>query len=448
MSVFTVTVLILLGLVTVLIFLAKTGRLQGHRKRIRILPKETVIILSRGDHPCPACGLPLREGEAVAKCIANAAHVVHKECKRMVKERCPSCGGKLESLPPSGSSPVQFRHSQQKPTKKSGGECRQTAEQARMEVENTQAAEQSRMEAPRTVPVTSPAPVAVSTRTEAPRTLLIDNVHFTVTGPSVLVPGTAHELQFWVHLEQQRSDLLVAASKAHRLNYSDMAVKSEGPYPLQRWSRISVRLKIDRLKCLDSHKWITWTGEIGNTAFVVVVPPHAPEGAYPGKASIRLNGCEIAKMSFVVHVGSPSLSISEIPSQTTPYRRAFASYASEDRAEVLSRVQGMEAAYKGLDVFVDVIDLRSGQNWEHELVQRIWKSDVFYLFWCRHAMKSVWVDKEWHWALAAKGQDFIDPIPLDTPELAPAPDELAEKQFNDPLLAFIAAAGGAHSSQE
>ena len=278
-----------------------------------------------------------------------------------------------------------------------------------------------------------------------PAGVLIDNVHFTLTGPFVLAPGTAHELQFWLHVEQQRSSVLAAASVLHGFPQSEMAVKSEGPYPLQRGSRISVRLRIDGLRCFDSHKWITWTGDIGNTAFVVEVPQGTSEGAYPGRASIRLNGCEIAKMSFLVRVGSLNPAISEIPTQATTYRSAFASYASEDRADVLSRVQGMEAAYKGLDVFVDVINLRSGQNWERELVERISKSDVFYLFWCRHAMSSDWVNKEWHWALAAKGQDFVDPIPLETPTLAPPPEELAAKHFNDPLLAFISAAGGVHS---
>jgi hypothetical protein len=56
---------------------------------------------------------------------------------------------------------------------------------------------------------------------------------------------------------------------------------------------------------------------------------------------------------------------------------------------VLSRVQGMEAAYRGLDVLADVISLRSGQKWEEELKKRI--ADVFYLFGCRHAKNSEWV---------------------------------------------------------
>ena len=280
---------------------------------------------------------------------------------------------------------------------------------------------------------------------EVPRDVPIDNVDFTLTGPRVLAPGTAHELQFWLHVEQQRLAVLQAASELQGLPPSALAVKSEGPYPLQRGSRVSVRLTIDGLMCLDSHKWITWTGEIGNTTFVIEVPVGTSEGAYPGRASIRLNGCEIARMSFLVRVGAANLKVEEIPSQTTSYRSAFASYASEDRAEVLSRVQGMEAAYKGLDVFVDVVNLRSGQNWEQELTERIANTDGFYLFWCCHAMKSEWVAKEWHLAMKVKGPDFIDPVPLQRPELAPPPNELAAKHFNDPLLAFIAAAGGAHS---
>jgi len=280
---------------------------------------------------------------------------------------------------------------------------------------------------------------------ELPNDLLVDNVHFTLTGPRVLALGRVHELRFWVHLEEQRSTVLRRASAAHGLPISEISEKSEGPYPLQRGSRLSIRLRIDGLKCLDSHKWITWTGEIGSTAFVVDVPASASEKTYPATASIRLNGCEIARMSFVVRVGPAKPDINEIPSITTTHRSAFASYASQDRVEVLKRIQGIEAAYKGLDVFVDVVDLRSGQNWEQELKRRISKSDVFYLFWCRHAKGSEWVDKEWHWALEAKGKDFIDPIPLEAPDVAPPPQELTAKHFNDPLLAFIAAAGGGHS---
>jgi hypothetical protein len=97
-SVFAVTVLILLGLAAVgfLIFLARHGKLGRSKPRIRILPKEKIMIYATGVRACPACGVNFREADAVAKCEKNEAHVVHKECKAMMKGECPTCGGRLD----------------------------------------------------------------------------------------------------------------------------------------------------------------------------------------------------------------------------------------------------------------------------------------------------------------------------------------------------------------
>lgn len=290
-----------------------------------------------------------------------------------------------------------------------------------------------------------PPPLPEPPPTAAPQALARDNVQFTLTGPAALAPGEAHQLLFWVHVEEQRSTVLVRAASDLGLPLSDLSVNSEGPYPLERGSHLSVRLEIAGLNCVDNYNWIIWTGEIGKTTFIVEVPAGASEGTHIGSASIRLNECEIAKMSFLVRVGRAASLVQPIPSTTTAHRKAFASYASEDRAAVLSRVQGMQAAYEGLDVFVDVMSLRSGQSWEPELVKHISEADVFYLFWCHHAKASEWVSKEWHLALQARGLEFIDPVPLEAPDKAPPPQELAAKHFNAPVLAFIATAGGGHS---
>ena len=63
-------------------------------------------------------------------------------------------------------------------------------------------------------------------------------------------------------------------------------------------------------------------------------------------------------------------------------------------------------------------------------------SDVFYLFWSAHASASKWVEREWRTALRTGGLDFIDPVPLQPPEDAPPPPELAGLHFNDWMLAF------------
>ena len=299
-------------------------------------------------------------------------------------------------------------------------------------------------EAPRAPETAPPPPAALSpVVAEAkivPANLTRDNVQFTLTGPATLAAGDVYELLFWMHVEEQRATVLARAASELRLPFDQMAVKSEGPYPLERGTRLSVRFDIAGLTCIDNYKWITWTGEIGKTTFIVEVPADTAQKAYIGSASIRLNDCEIACMSFVVRVGAAKGAVEQIPSTTTAHRKAFASYASEDRDAVLERVQGMEKL--GAEVFVDVISLRSGDNWEAELVKHIADADVFYLFWCHHAKASEWVSKEWQLALRAKGLDFIDPVPLESPQQAPPPKQLASKHFNAPVLAFIAAAGG------
>ncbi len=89
-----------------------------------------------------------------------------------------------------------------------------------------------------------------------------------------------------------------------------------------------------------------------------------------------------------------------------------------------------------MNIFVDVHALRSGQNWEHELWDRIPSSDVFFLFWSLNAMRSPWVEKEWRCALDSHGLEFIDPVPLDPPDQALPPPELGSLHFNDWELAY------------
>src|SRR6185295_5615012 len=86
---------------------------------------------------------------------------------------------------------------------------------------------------------------------------------------------------------------------------------------------------------------------------------------------------------------------------------AFASYSSHDRDQVLARVQGMKAAVPTLDIFLDVISLRAGDDWHDRIRQEVIARDVFYLFWSKSASQSKWVDWEWRCALAERGLSTI-----------------------------------------
>jgi hypothetical protein len=123
--------------------------------------------------------------------------------------------------------------------------------------------------------------------------------------------------------------------------------------------------------------------------------------------------------------------------QKTIINSAFASYATEDREEVLSRIHGMKKIAPDLDIFLDVLSLRSGDDWEKKLEMHVPSKDSFFLFWSKSASQSEWVDREWRLAFNRRGQDYIDPVPLVDPREVPPPAELNKRHFADAYVAYI-----------
>jgi hypothetical protein len=292
-----------------------------------------------------------------------------------------------------------------------------------------------------TVPAPAPAAPAPSeaSQTDAasavvPTGVTLDNVHFTVTAPASIPPDSTFELRFWAHLESQSQTVL---ERAERIQGGGVLVTSEGPFRIAQGARLSIRLALPSLEVKTSHKAFYWVGEIGLATFVIDVPPDAKIGPHFAVASVRVNGSQVARIEFLLMIQIAKREPISLPAKLITFKTAFASYATEDRDAVLARVQGIQKVLPGLDVFVDVLKLRSGEYWEQRLWQDIPAKDVFYLFWSVKAKSSPWVEKEWRCALEKKGLDFIDPVPLQSPEIAPPPPELAAKHFDDPLLAFM-----------
>jgi len=87
-----------------------------------------------------------------------------------------------------------------------------------------------------------------------------------------------------------------------------------------------------------------------------------------------------------------------------------------------------------IDIFFDVESLRSEENWEQIIKKEIDYRELFYLCCSLSASKSKEVEKEWKYAYETKGEDYIEPIPIDPPSIVPPPIELNKKHFNDKLL--------------
>lgn len=248
-------------------------------------------------------------------------------------------------------------------------------------------------------------------------------------------PGRAYELDCYAHLERQRPEVVRRVKE--QAARSQLKIRTTGPATVSRGTVLTVQLDIGDLSVDPPSTAVLWEGEIGTAGFLVTVPESAPFGTRSGTARIYVTGLRIATLRFIVDVQKEHLQCAQLAASEERTRQAFASYATSDRDAVLARVQGIQKAAPGIDVFVDVARLRSGQNWREALRSEIIDRDVLYLFWSEAASRSKCVDWEWHCALQEHGINSIDPVPLVSPETVPPPSELAELHFNDWVIAYM-----------
>lgn len=261
-----------------------------------------------------------------------------------------------------------------------------------------------------------------------------DSVHFSLAAPRAVAPGTAFVIDVWAHLAGQRGEVIerVRAAAAGR----EFPLREKGPAKLSRGTLVTVELKLPDFDVEDDEDTLLWEGEIAAASFPVRAPATLPLGDKPGSVFFFAEGLRIAKLHFTVGVADEKTEALSQHIEQNRYRTAFASYASENRDEVLSVIQGLEKGLPGMDIFLDVARLRSGQRWQDELWSIIPDRDIFYLFWSEEASRSPWVEKEWRCALETRGIDFISPIPLVSPDVVAPPKELGDLHFNDWVLAF------------
>ncbi|HOW46605.1 MAG TPA: toll/interleukin-1 receptor domain-containing protein [Rubrivivax sp.] len=194
---------------------------------------------------------------------------------------------------------------------------------------------------------------------------------------------------------------------------------------------------------------LVWSGRAVAAQFPVEVPPDARARTVLGHLRVDVAGMPAGTLHFQVSLaeaGAPAAPADPMAVRARRYRRAFVSYSSADRAEVLRRVQAFRIA--GIEVFQDVLSLDPGERWEHALYREIDRCDVFFLFWSKAAAASPWVGKEIDYALQRKGgradadsPPDILPVPIEGPPIVPPPLPLGALHFNDELLAHLAVAG-------
>ena len=262
-------------------------------------------------------------------------------------------------------------------------------------------------------------------------------ITFSALAPSSLLPGGSYFVDIWAHLPSQVNAVIDAAKLQGQIEVN-AGSKPGVFFPVG--TVLSVSLNVPGLTVDEPAEIIDWNGEPTNASFIVSVPHDVKVlGKRPGKASIYIDGIKIASVTLLLNVGYETKPLPAKVGKTHYPKSAFASYARKNKDEVFARMQGIQTVAKNLEIFVDVLTLRAGDRWQDELCKNIQNRDVFYLFWSQQAATSEWVTKEWQLALKLRGLDYIQPVPLEEPRIAPPPAELAELHFNDPWLAYLKA---------
>ncbi|MCB1933887.1 MAG: leucine-rich repeat domain-containing protein [Candidatus Accumulibacter sp.] len=264
-------------------------------------------------------------------------------------------------------------------------------------------------------------------------------------------PAVARSSVFLVQAFLYPPDEIAAVEAEAR--QADEAARLRGrfslPLDLPRGTRVDLHLEMPGLRIAEADAVLTWRGRQTVAQFEVGVPADVQGEKLVGSLRIAVAGMPKSTLRFQVALleagaAGPDAHACEIDART--YRRAFVSYSSKDRGEVLRRVQAFRIA--GLSVFQDILDLEPGERWEKELYREIDNCDVFLLFWSQAAADSEWVGREIEYALARKHGDddsppAIQPVPIEGPPIPPPPKNLSALHFNDALLAQIAVAATA-----
>ncbi len=258
----------------------------------------------------------------------------------------------------------------------------------------------------------------------------VSQVEFSAVVPKHFIKGEYAMVDISLYEENYRHivDKIIknADSEVKEVLGSPQAVKDK--------TRIRIVLSSPDMEISDCDETQIWRGKYLTYSFPVEVPASYSKKQILFVATVYFNDVIATKLKFIAKCSSWREQKIELTREDV--LTAFISYASQDRGRVATIIQGMKKARPDMDVFFDVENLRSGDDWEAALRREIESRDILFLCWSEYAKASKWVETEWRYALSNKGLEGIEPIPLVSPTVCPPPDELKSKHFNDKALLY------------
>lgn len=279
-----------------------------------------------------------------------------------------------------------------------------------------------------------------------------DEVRCTVFAPTEARQGKSFMVIAFAHLAEQ------AALLAEMAKGMSKSVEQRGPgkklgAKIERGQELTFSLEMPGMEIDEPNQSIIWEGEPDSVQFGVTIPKDFEIGSIIATVRVAYKSVPVGhvKFEFEVVEGAPQVEKPAVataapapPPVAAPvsfdnyvqYKQVFISYASQDRAEVLKRVQVM--SMMKVNFFQDLLTLEPGDDWEKTIYQYLDRSDAVFLFWSSHAKTSEWVEKELKYVLSRQeAAPEIVPIIIEAPPPLPPPDYLKSLHFNDKIMYLI-----------
>jgi hypothetical protein len=293
--------------------------------------------------------------------------------------------------------------------------------------------------APRSLPWSSGFSIVVSgvqtllekfKKTDQPeKSVKVDEVSFTARYPKEGNVEKWYTLLVYAHIDTMIKEVRKDAMRFEDQMGEPRESTSRASTKLVRGTEITIVPKCEGITFNPKQTKIKWMENIHRANFRFRADKTLEGDAAKGHINIFVGPVIIGSLIFSMLINDK-----EIPKEheqeehCSMYRKdkIFISYSHKDTDIALAFKRVHKAT--GYDVLIDIDSLRSGQEWNSELMRMIDNADIFQLFWSKNSKKSKYCKQKWQHALKRDEEGFIRPLYWQKP-LPNPPSELSKYHF-------------------
>lgn len=260
---------------------------------------------------------------------------------------------------------------------------------------------------------------------------LAKKISFTAYHPKEGNVETWHTLLVYTHIASMLKKVQSDAKKFDHQIESPKQTTSKSSTPIARGTELTIVPSCEGVTFNPERVSLKWMEDFHRVDFRFKADKFLSGDAAKGSIDIYVGPLIIGTLKFAMLFNEkdsrPDLEHEE---SAIMYGKddVFISYSRKDSAIARTFKTVLEST--GLDVFLDVDDIRSGQLWEDELKRRIERAQIFQIFWSSNYSQSENCKQEWEYALKQnKDEGYIRPVFWEKPLSPKPPEELNKFNF-------------------